>query len=72
MMAPGTSVNVLFPAESQVLGGGGSGAKDSTASGQHSKFSCQYCALPLNVGDVAVFCERAGKDKVSQSFTMVF
>ncbi|KAK3866958.1 hypothetical protein Pcinc_027544 [Petrolisthes cinctipes] len=63
MMAPGTDVNVLFPAESRVLGEGGGGAKSGTMSGQHSKFSCQYCTQPLNVGDVAVFCERAGPDK---------
>ncbi|KAK8748394.1 hypothetical protein OTU49_016121 [Cherax quadricarinatus] len=57
-LAPGTDVTVLFPGESQVLGSN----KNSIAV-QKSKLSCQYCSLPMNVGDVAIFCERAGLDK---------
>ncbi|XP_042234416.1 uncharacterized protein LOC121874352 isoform X3 [Homarus americanus] len=58
-VAPGTDVTVLFPGESQVLG---SQIKYSDIP-QKSKFSCQYCNLPMNVGDVAIFCERAGSEK---------
>lgn len=60
-IAPGQDVNVLFPGESQIIG---SQAGNTAPSGQKSKFSCQYCNLPMNVGDVAIFCERAGQDKV--------
>lgn len=59
-IAPGQDVNVLFPGESQIIG---SQAGNTAPSGQKSKFSCQYCNLPMNVGDVAIFCERAGQDK---------
>ncbi|XP_063585654.1 testin-like isoform X2 [Penaeus indicus] len=59
-IAPGQDVNVLFPGESQIIG---SQPGSTTPAGQKSKFSCQYCSLPMNVGDVAIFCERAGQDK---------
>nr|XP_045581201.1 uncharacterized protein LOC123744999 [Procambarus clarkii]XP_045581202.1 uncharacterized protein LOC123744999 [Procambarus clarkii]XP_045581203.1 uncharacterized protein LOC123744999 [Procambarus clarkii] len=58
-LAPGTDVTVLFPGESQVIG---SRMKSSNVP-QKSKLTCQYCSLPMNVGDVAIFCERAGIDK---------
>lgn len=61
-LAPGSDVTVLFPGESQVLGSQG---RSGEVPGQKSKFSCQYCSLPMNVGDVAIFCERAGADKVT-------
>ncbi|XP_050737887.1 uncharacterized protein LOC127009154 isoform X3 [Eriocheir sinensis] len=59
-VAPGSDVTVLFPGESQVLGSQG---RSGAVPGQKSKFSCQYCSLPMTVGDVAIFCERAGPDK---------
>ncbi|XP_071521992.1 uncharacterized protein [Panulirus ornatus] len=59
-VAPGTDVTVLFPGESQVLR---SYDKNTAAPSQKSKFSCQYCSVPMIVGDVAIFCERAGQDK---------
>ncbi|XP_068207816.1 uncharacterized protein [Palaemon carinicauda] len=59
-IAPGSNVNVLFPKESQIIG---PPSKSTGASGHKSKYSCQGCNLPMNVGDVAIFCERAGSDK---------
>ncbi|KAG0728711.1 Testin [Chionoecetes opilio] len=59
-VAPGADVRVLFPGESLVLGSEG---VSSEMPGQKSKFSCQYCGLPMSVGDVAIFCERAGPEK---------
>lgn len=60
-VAAGSDVTVLFPGESKVLGCQG---RTGEVQGQRNKFSCQYCSLPMNVGDVAIFCERAGPDKV--------
>lgn len=68
-MAPGTDVRVLFPGESQVLG---SHPRSSELPGQKSKFTCQYCNLPMAVGDVAIFCERAGADKVAMFYVPLF
>ncbi|XP_063861720.1 LIM domain-containing protein 1-like isoform X3 [Scylla paramamosain] len=59
-VAPGSAVTVLFPGESHVLR---SQDMSGEMPGQKSKFSCQYCSLPMTVGDVAIFCERAGTDK---------
>lgn len=59
-IAPGSNVNVVFPKESQLIG---SQATNAGTSGHKSKYSCQGCNLPMNVGDVAIFCERAGNDK---------
>ncbi|MPC16263.1 Testin [Portunus trituberculatus] len=59
-VAPGSDVTVLFPGESHVLR---SQDMSGEIPGQKSKFSCQYCSLPMTVGDVAIFCERAGADK---------
>lgn len=67
-VAPGIDVTVLFPGESQVLC---SSDKSSAVPSQKSKFSCQYCSIPMNVGDVAIFCERAGQDKVCFSISLV-
>ena len=67
-VAPGSEVTVLFPGESHVLQ---SQDMSGEMPGQKSKFSCQYCNLPMTVGDVAIFCERAGTDKVT-SFIIVY
>ncbi|KAK7081392.1 hypothetical protein SK128_027540, partial [Halocaridina rubra] len=55
-MAHGSDVTILFPKESQALG-------TQTPKGIKSKHSCQGCNQSMNVGDVAIFCERAGSEK---------